>query len=116
MYQGNANQRNKTNLILVSFFLSRSSSKPGPKRSQSVRPENLKWTICIQNLKSRERTKVKIGKQPRAEKPLVTLRMKSTHELQISTPSLQQIFTVKKTVMQIILENGIELLEHLIRQ
>ena len=65
MYQRNANQRNQTNLILVSFFLSRSSSKPRPKRSQSVR--NLKWTICIQNLKSREWTKVKIGKQPRAE-------------------------------------------------
>ena len=51
--------------------------------------------------------------------PLVTLRMKSTHELQTLTPQLkclQQIFTVIKTVTQIILGNGIELLQYLIRQ
>ena len=48
-------------------------------------------------------------------KPLVTLRMKSTHELQTSTPRLkclQQIFTVIK----IVLGNGIKLLQYLIRQ
>ena len=52
-------------------------------------------------------------------KLLVILRMKYTHELQTSTPQLkclQQIFTVIKTVTQIILGNGIELLQYLIRQ
>ena len=44
MYQRNRNfikmYQRKTNVILVPFFLSRSSSKPRPKPSECVRPEN----------------------------------------------------------------------------
>ena len=66
MYQRYGKQRNKTNLILVSFFLSRSSLKPRPKASQSVSSENLKCAIWSQYAKSRERRKIKISKEPRA--------------------------------------------------
>ena len=62
---------------------------------------------------------VRSYEQKICRKPLVTLRMKSTHELQTSTPQLkclQQIFTVIKTVMEIILGDGIELLQYLLRQ
>ena len=62
MHQRNAEQRNskrKTNLILVSYFSSRSSLKPRPKPSQSVRPENLKCAICSQNEKSEKQKKHK---------------------------------------------------------
>ena len=47
MYQQNIEQRNKSNLILVSFYLSRSSLKPLPKRSQSARSENLKFRVNL---------------------------------------------------------------------
>ena len=67
MYQRYGKQRNKTNLFLVSFFLSRSSLKPLSKASQSVGSENLKCAIWSQYAKSRERKKIKISKQPRAE-------------------------------------------------
>ena len=114
MHQRNAEQRNskrKTNLILVSYFFSRSSLKPRANPSQSVRPENLKCAICIQNEKR--------GKQKNTSninrKSLVTLRTKSIHQLQTSTPqrplleSRQQIFTVMKNFTKIILGNRIEL-------
>ena len=65
--QWNGKQTNKTNLILVSFFLSRSSSKLRPKSSQSVCSENLKCAICEQYAKSGEREKFRISEVPRAE-------------------------------------------------
>ena len=67
MYQRNGKQRKKINVILVFFFPSRSSSKPRPEPSQSVRPENLKCAICGQYAKSGERKKFRISKEPRAE-------------------------------------------------
>ena len=57
MYQWNAEQRNKTNLILVSFFFSWSSSKSRPKPPQSVHPKNLKYVICGQYAKRGEQKK-----------------------------------------------------------
>ena len=65
MYQRNAEQRNRTNPILVYFFLS--SSKPRPKLSQNVRSENLKCAIYSQFAKIGERKKFRISQQPRAE-------------------------------------------------
>ena len=115
--------KNRTNLILVSFFLSRSSSKPQPKLTQSVRPGNLKCAICYKYAKSGKQKKkselARSHKQKIFRKPLVTLRIKSTHQLQTLTlllKCLQQIFTVIKNVTQIILGNGIELLQHFISQ
>ena len=67
MYQWNGKHRYKTNLILVSFFLSRSSSKPRQKPSQSVRPEKQKCAICGQYVKSGEQLKFRISEEPRAE-------------------------------------------------
>ena len=72
----------------------------------------------------------KVGNKKRSElarsqeqkiyrKRLVALTMKSTHKLQTSTPHLkclQEIFSVMKTVTQIILGNRIKLLQHLIHQ
>ena len=80
MYQRNAEQRNKTNLILVSYFFFRFSLKSRPKSAQSVRPENLKFGICSQYAKSGERKKK--HEQNIYRKPMVTLRLKSTHQLQ----------------------------------
>ena len=51
MYRQNAKQKNKPNLILVSFFLSRSSLKPRPKPAQTVCPENLEYAINSQDAK-----------------------------------------------------------------
>ena len=51
-------------------------------------------------------------------KPLVILGMKSTHKLQTSASRLeclQQIFTAVKTVTEIILRNGIEQFNYVIR-
>ena len=124
MYRQNAKQKNKPNLILVSFFLSRSSLKPRPKPAQTVHPQNLEYAINSQDAKRGEQTrKVRNQQVSRAEniyrRPLVTLTRKSTHELQTSTLHLkcfQQIFAIIKTVTKIILGNGIELLQCLIRQ
>ena len=67
MYPRNARQKNGTNVILVSFFLSRSSSKSRPKPSQSERSEILKCAICGQYAKSVNQKKSRISKEPRAE-------------------------------------------------
>ena len=75
--------------------------------------ENLK---CVQFVVNMQRVRngknselARSHKQEIYRKPLVNLSIKSTPELQTSTPHLkclQQIFTVIKTVMQIVLENG----------
>ena len=67
MYQRIAKQRNKTNLVMISFFLSRSSSKLRPKPSQSVCLGNLKCAIWGQYAKSGEQKTFRISKEPRAE-------------------------------------------------
>ena len=67
MYERNGKQKNKTNLILVSFFLSKSSSKPPSKPSQSVRPEKLKCVNCGQYTKSEEWKKFRISEELRTE-------------------------------------------------
>ena len=67
MYQWNGKQRKRTNVTVVFFFLSKSSSKSRPKRSHNVRPENLKYAICGQYAKSGERKKFRISQMPRAE-------------------------------------------------
>ena len=75
--------------------------------------ENLK---CVQFMVKMQRVRngknsqlARSHKQEIYRKPLVNLSIKSTPELQTSTPRLkclQQIFTVIKTVMQIVLGNG----------
>ena len=93
MYQQNGKQRNKANVFLVSFFLSRSSSKPRPKSSQSVHPENLKCAICGQYEKVGNGKNSELAgshEQKIYRKPLVTLRMKYTAK---SVFLIKQIFS-----------------------
>ena len=110
---------------MVSFILSRSSSKPQSKLFQSVRSENLKCGICSQYAKSGERKKFRISEELRAEdlqkassyfKDEIYIRIadQDTPAKMFVTPAI--IFTVIKTVTQIILRNVIELLKYLIRQ
>ena len=87
MYQCTAKQRNRTNLILVSFFPSRSSLKPWLKLSHNVR---LKCGIFSQYAKSEEQNNSELArshKQNIYRKPLVTLRMKSTRIADLNTSS-----------------------------
>ena len=87
MYQCTAKQRNRTNLILVSFFPSRSSLKPWLKLSHNVR---LKCGIFSQYTKSKEQNNSELARSHKHNiyrKPLVTLRMKSTRIADLNTPS-----------------------------
>ena len=110
---------------MVSFILSRSYSKPQSKLFQSVRSENLKCGICSQYAKSGERKKFRISEELRAEdlqkassyfKDEIYIRIadQDTPAKMFVTPAI--MFTVIKTVTQIILGNVIELLQYLIRQ
>ena len=110
---------------MVSFILSRSYSKPQSKLFQSVRSENLKCGICSQYEKSGERKKFRISEELRAEdlqkassyfKDEIYIRIadQDIPAKMFVTPAI--MFTVIKTVTQIILGNVIELLQYLIRQ
>ena len=57
MYQQNAKQKNKPNVIVVSFSLSGSSLKPRPKPAQTVCPETLEYAINSQDAKRGEQEK-----------------------------------------------------------
>ena len=104
------------------FFLSRSSLKPLPKPPQGVRLEKPKCAVFSQYKKNGERKQFRISKQPQKEhlqKASSYIRDQIFTLLQTSIPylkCLQQIFTAMKTVTQIKLGNGIELLQYIIRQ
>ena len=119
MYQRNAEQRNRPTQF--SFIFSSPFRNHGQNYLKMcvLKTWNVQFAVNLQRLRREKNSELASShKQNIYRKPLVILGMKSTHKLQTSASRLeclQQIFTAVKTVTEIILRNGIEQFNYVIR-